>query len=129
MAGKLMTMQALQQTLSQHINQGGTFTVLTPSYIYVDALLSDLRDVSGQNNNGQPQVEWQWDFEQPLVSAQAAQSQQNGLISKITSGAAIGGTPTWSFVGLASTNPVNLIVNSLAPTPAEAPTINSVLTQ
>jgi hypothetical protein len=44
---KLMTMMALQKTISQHINLGGTFTVLTPSFIYVDALLTELRAIDG----------------------------------------------------------------------------------
>jgi len=94
-SGKLMTMLSLQATIAQHCNMGGTFTVLTPSFIYVDALLLELREVSGQSGNSQAQTVWQWDFEKPLVSAQAAQSTQNGLMAQITSGAAIGGVPNW----------------------------------
>jgi hypothetical protein len=52
-------------------------------------------------------------------------------MAQITSGAAIGGVPNWSSAGfgLASSNPISMIVNSLTPVPSQAPTVPSPLLQ
>lgn len=64
---KLGTMNALKASIDAHINSGGTFTVLTPSYYYTDCLLLGITDVS---NDTTLQVQWayQWDFLQPLIT-------------------------------------------------------------
>jgi hypothetical protein len=64
---KLATMTALQAIIQTHVNNGGTFTVVTPSYVYTDCLLTQMIDVSGGETN-QSQVSWQLDFVQPLLT-------------------------------------------------------------
>ena len=64
---KSATIITLQKVIQAHINAGGTFTVLTPSYIYTGCLLTNFVDVSAGETN-QPQVSWQMDFIQPLIT-------------------------------------------------------------
>lgn len=66
---KLAVMEALEAALDVHTQQGGTYLVITPSKIYQNCLLKAIRDVSGQARTNQPQVVWQWEFEQPLLTA------------------------------------------------------------
>jgi hypothetical protein len=92
---KLATMTALKTTLNLHNASGGTYTVATPSYFYVNCILMDLRDVSAENSR-QPQNTYQWDFRQPLLTLDDAISAQNNLMSIITAGTPISGVPAWS---------------------------------
>jgi hypothetical protein len=101
-ATKLATMIALQAVLANHCAQGGTFTVLTPSYIFTNMILLTLRDAS-RGQSKQRQDAWQWDFVAPLLTLNAAQSVQSSLMGKLTSGSPIDGQPTWS--GLSSGTP------------------------
>jgi len=64
---KLATMEALQAFIQVHVNNGGTFTVATPSYIFTNCLLTQMIDVSAGESN-QSQVSWQFDFTQPLLT-------------------------------------------------------------
>ena len=96
---KLMTMSSLKAVLDQHNLSGGTYTVATPSYLYTNCILTNLRDVTGGEGK-QVQTMWQWDFEQPLVSQADATQALGGLLTKIGGGLPISGPPTWS--GLAS---------------------------
>jgi hypothetical protein len=66
---KLAIMEALEGALDYHTQMGGTYILMTPSKIYTSCLLRAIRDTSGQLRTGQPQVSWQWDFEQPLLTA------------------------------------------------------------
>lgn len=92
---KLLGMMALQSAITQHGSNGGTYTVLTPSYFYTNLILKRLSDItSGQSK--QPQSEWQWEFEQPLLTLEAAQNVQNSLMSKLTGGGQIDDQPAWS---------------------------------
>jgi hypothetical protein len=93
---KQAIMTALQSTLYQHTGQGGWYNVATPSYIYQGCLLTQLRDVSQTPPGGQVQWGWQWDFEQPLITAAAAQGAQNTAMSKISSQTPAGGDPPTS---------------------------------
>lgn len=123
-AAKLATMLALQTTLSQHNGSGGTYSVITPAYIYTDCILTGMRDVSSGQSK-QVQYAYQLDFFQPLVSLQAAQSALNGLMQKLTDGTPISGTPGWS-TGLAVGNPTSILNSSLIPQNAlssAAPTV------
>lgn len=95
-ASKLATMIALRATLNQHILLGGTFTVLTPSYIYTNCLLNNMRHVSDAESK-QSQVIWQLDFSQPLLTEAQAEFSFNSLISRITSG--VQTDTTWSGLG------------------------------
>lgn len=82
---KSQTMTNLVNQLTSHIGQGGYFTVATPSYVYVGMLLTKLTDVTDWSPGRQVQVEWQFDFVQPLITDAAAQAAQNTAMSKITS--------------------------------------------
>ncbi len=95
-ATKLATMAMLQSTIQQHTNQGGTYTLVTPSNIYANCILTGLRDIS-TGESQQPQISWQWDFVQPLVSLQQAQAAQSQLMSKLTNGLPTDGS--WSGPG------------------------------
>lgn len=88
---KLATMTALKGTLDQHNNLGGTYSVITPSYIYTDCLLLSMRDIGSDTQ--QKQVVWQLDFFQFLVSLQAAQTALNSLMQKLNSKVPISGSP------------------------------------
>lgn len=113
-ATKFMVMQALKFTLDAHNNSGGSYTIVTPSYIWANCLLLDLRDISRQDSK-QPQNAWQWDFEQPLITLQAAlqaEAQMNSTMSQISSGVptqgaasgfgpTIGSPPTIATPGIA----------------------------
>lgn len=82
---KQTTMIALQNSLAQHNNAGGTYTIMTPSFIYTDCIMTGMQDVSGGDSN-QAQYQWQLDFVQPLVSIAAAQNAQNNLMQKLGDG-------------------------------------------
>lgn len=97
---KFLTMSGLKKTLDLHVAQGGTFTVVTPSYIYTNCLLTGLRDVTSGETKQAQQI-WQWDFRQPLVATNDADSILNSLMSKLNGGLPVIGNPTWS--GPAST--------------------------
>jgi hypothetical protein len=83
---KIATMTALQSVIQNHINAGGTFTVLTPSYIYTDCLLTSMTDVSTGETN-QAQVTWQLDFTQPLITFPSGLGALNDVMTALTDGA------------------------------------------
>ena len=83
---KIATMTALQSVIQNHINAGGTFTVLTPSYIYTDCLLTSMTDVSTGEAN-QAQVTWQLDFTQPLITFPSGLGALNDVMTALTDGA------------------------------------------
>lgn len=101
-AAKLATMTALQSAIAQHNSSGGTYTIATPSYFYTNCVMLGLRDVSS-NGSAQSQTEWQWDFEQPLLTLQQAQQAQNNLMSKFSNGTQVpadsDGEVSWSGLG------------------------------
>lgn len=85
---KLATMQALQATLKKHNAIGGTYTVITPSAFYPNCILTSLSDASTSESK-QPQNQWRWDFEQPLLTqtqATVAEQALNSVMSKISGG-------------------------------------------
>jgi hypothetical protein len=85
---KQMIFTSLKATLDNHNNLGGTYTIITPAYMYTDLIMVSLTDNS-RGNNSLPQNAWRFDFEKPLVSLADLQGAQNLLMSKITNG-----TPT-----------------------------------
>jgi hypothetical protein len=112
-SSRLSIMMALVSTLKLHINLGGLFSVITSVYVYTNTILKMMRDVSGGETN-QAQYRWQLDFFQPLLTLQAANQAQNGLMQTLTNGTPIAGTPSWA-TGLPVNNPSN--VQGLVPTP------------
>lgn len=88
-AAKLAIMTALQKTIAQHNSLGGTYSVVTPAYIYTDCIMGTpgIRDVSGEGETSQKQYRWQWDFIQPQVITQAqAANVLNSLMQKLSQG-------------------------------------------
>jgi hypothetical protein len=90
-ATKLATMMLLQAALEKHNNLGGTYTIVTPSFIYTDCLLTRMTDVSGGESK---QVQWQWqlDFFKPLLSLSTATTALGRLMNQLTTGSASSST-------------------------------------
>jgi hypothetical protein len=67
---KFAIMTALKATLETHNNNGGTYTVMTPAFMFTDMILTSLTDANRpiSPNNSVPQNAWRFDFEKPLVS-------------------------------------------------------------
>jgi hypothetical protein len=132
--GKQAVMTALQKSVAQHISLGGWFDVATPSFLYQGCLLTDLREVGGSTTDGgQAQVEWVWEFEQPLISVQAAQGAQNAAMAKITANVTTSGnpvtTPALTSVGAPGSGVTqSLLPGAAALTAAQAPAPSSTLT-
>ena len=97
-AAKIATFTAMKQVIDQHVELGGTFIVATPSIIKDNAILLNITEV-GASQDKQPQIVWQWDFEQPLLTLAQAQAAQNSQMSKLTAG----GQTDGSTSSLAST--------------------------
>lgn len=108
---KLATITALKQTIDQHNFLGGTYSVITPSYIYTDCLLVNLQDISGAQSK-QDQHTWQWDFVKPLVSTQDAAVAHNDLMQKISGGVPLSGSVSSSLGGLLVGNPATALLSS-----------------
>ncbi len=89
---KLATFLALKQLLDKHNASGGTYTVLTPTAVYTHCLLAGLTDVS-EGQSKQTQIQWQWDFEQPLLTLGLAQAAMNNTMGKISQGTPIAPVP------------------------------------
>jgi hypothetical protein len=91
---KLAIMTALQKTITQHNALGGTYSVVTPAYIYTDCIMGTpgIRDVSSEGQTQQKQYMWQWDFIQPQVVTQAqAANALNSLMQKLSQGLPLSG--------------------------------------
>lgn len=117
---KLITFSALKATLDQHNQSGGTYTILTPSYIYTNCILTNMVDVSRPDSQ-QPQNAWQFEFVKPLLTANEATSVLNTLMDKMQAQLPVqfpSGAPTWS--GAAST-----ILNPSGPVGSTIPSISS----
>ena len=111
-AAKLATISALQASLKLHTNSGGTFTVLTPAFPYLNCLLTKLQDVSA-GQPSQPQSIYQWDFYQPLLSLAQAQGAMNSMMAKINAG--VPSTGALSGGGVSVGSQLSLATPSVAP--------------
>jgi len=89
-AVKRMVMSALKATLDTHNNIGGTYTVVTPAYMYENLIMTSLTDNS-RGNNSLPQNAWRFDFEKPLVAISDLYAAQNQYMSKISNQLPVGG--------------------------------------
>jgi hypothetical protein len=104
---------SLQNSLVAHNAAGGTYTIATPWYIYTNCLLTTITDTTGGDTK-QQQIFAQWDFFQPLINQQQANSAYNSLMSKLNGGAPVSapaaGGSFWSStataVGSAAQNAV-----------------------
>jgi len=91
---KLATFTALQASFAQHNASGGTYSVATPAFIYTSLIMTGMQDVTAGEGN-QRQIEYQLDFEQPLLTLNAAAAAQSSLMSLVTGGGQVT-NPTWS---------------------------------
>jgi len=97
---KFTTISALKSALDLHNSMGGTYIVATPSYIYKNCILKQMRDVTGSGSK-QVQQQWQFDFEKPLLTESEAGSVLNALMSKLSGGLPVD-TPSWSGAAVSS---------------------------
>lgn len=120
---KLATMTALATALSQHNASGGTYTIATPSYFYVNALMTKMSDLGGEDS-AQKQVAWQFDFEQPLLTLSQVSAAQNSLMSKLSGGTAVtpgaDGSIPWSGLSPTVGLPPSLAAPALIPSASGA---------
>ena len=82
---KTAILTAMQFLIQNHISNGGTFTILTPAFVYANCLLTGIRDITPPSDK-QVQYVYQWDFTQPLITTSQAQSVLGTLMNKIQSG-------------------------------------------
>lgn len=95
---KLAFWEVLSEIITAHNNQGGSFLVMTPAKVYPGMLLTEITDITSGEGN-QPQIEWQFDFVQPIISVQSAIAAMSNLTQKLTNGAKL--TPS-DLTGAAS---------------------------
>jgi hypothetical protein len=81
---KFATFLLLKAALDQHNQTGGTYTLVTPTYLYQNCIMTGIRDVSGGESK-YAQYAWEFDFIKPIVSLSAA-SVQNDLMNRLTGG-------------------------------------------
>lgn len=96
---KQAILTAMKSIIETHILSGGSFTVITPAYTYTNCLLTSIRDITSPNDK-QVQYMFQWDFEQPLITASGAQQVLGNLMNKFENG-----LPTPSNLSWDSTPP------------------------
>jgi len=97
--GKQALIQGLQGAFSNHNASGGTYSIMTPAFVYSNCVFLTMTDVSIQQSK-QPQNCYQLDFIKPLISLADATSAQNNLMSKITSGLPTNGAQSGPSVPL-----------------------------
>jgi len=79
---KLALFTALQSALRKHNNSGGVYHIATPSYIYTNCIMLQMSDVTPEGTR-QQQIEWQLDFERPLITQDAASQAIASLNAKM----------------------------------------------
>lgn len=85
---KLALFTSLRTSLASHVSLGGTFHIITPSYLFTDCLLKTMTDVTSGEGK-QQQIMWQMDFEKPLITLNDANSAQNALMNQLTNGSKV----------------------------------------
>jgi len=106
-ATKSLTFTALKLALDQHNLSGGSYIVMTPSFIYTGCLLRSVIDASGfSDQNKQVQHTWMFEFEQPLLQISQLEAVLGNLMSKFDSGMPSPGGLSWSGVQQAFTQGV-----------------------
>ena len=111
---RFATINSLRTTLATHNASGGLYNVITPSYIYTNCLLKDIRDVSAEASpGGHVQTLWQWDFEKPLITEEDA-DEQSSAMSKITDGTSFSDSElSWSSIITSSGSSYSNALNSI----------------
>jgi hypothetical protein len=81
-ATKSLTFTALKMALDKHNQSGGSYTVLTPAFIYTGCLLRSVIDNSGfSEQNKQVQHSWMFEFEQPLLTISQLEATLGNLMN------------------------------------------------
>jgi hypothetical protein len=81
-ANKRSVIGNLQAQIAKHISLGGYFNVATPSFLFTNLLLLRVQDVTGGETK-QAQIEWQFDFFQPILTSEAAQAALGLLMKRL----------------------------------------------
>lgn len=98
-ANKTMTFTALKLALDKHNQSGGSYIVLTPSFIYTGCLLRSMIDSSGFSpQNKQVQYSWALEFEQPLLFISQLDAVLGNLMSKFETGVPSTSGLSWSGI-------------------------------
>jgi hypothetical protein len=98
---KIATLTALQAALSAHNASGGLYIVMTPGFAYQNLIMTEMKAIDGAGS-AQVQYRYQIDFEQPLVTLQAAQQVMGNLFNQINGGTQIPGLPSFSSIATAA---------------------------
>lgn len=85
MVTKLASLEVLKLALDKHTALGGSYHVFTPGQLYMNCLLTSLRDVTSDSAIHK-QSEWLFEFEKPLVTIDDAVNNMNALMSRFTKG-------------------------------------------
>ncbi|WP_337049954.1 hypothetical protein [Serratia fonticola] len=94
---KGLTFAALKAALDNHHKAGGTYTILTPAFIYTGCLMHTMTDTSGfSDQNKQVQHTWSLEFIQPLLYVSQLDSVMNGVMNAFTKGTKVPGDFSWS---------------------------------
>lgn len=120
---KMAEFSALKATLDNHNSLGGTYMIITPAYPYENCILLGVTDVTGSDRK-QKQVEWQWDFQKPLISLSAASTAYSSLISKLENGGQVT-SPSWSGAANAIGYPLQAAAASFTGISSAATSIGS----
>ena len=82
---KMAVFTSLQMAFQNHNRAGGTYTILTPAYIYTDCIMSSMTDVTSGDTK-QQQIEWQIDFIRPLLTMADANAVFSRQMEQIAGG-------------------------------------------
>jgi hypothetical protein len=98
---KFLTLTALKSSLDEHNATGGLYIVATPSYIFSNCVMTAMTDVSNGASK-QPQNQWRFDFEKPLVTEVDTTQALNSFMQKVNLGVANNGQWTSFFTSVGS---------------------------
>ncbi len=86
-ATKGIAFTGLKRALDIHNQSGGSYVVMTPSFIYTGCLMQSMIDTSGfSEQNKQVQHTWQLEFQQPLLTLSQLDAALGGVMGKFESG-------------------------------------------
>lgn len=84
---KIATFTALKAALDYHNAHGGSYTIMTPAFIYTDCLMRSMIDTSGfSDENKQVQHTWSLEFEQPLLRLTQLEQVMGNMMKKFNEG-------------------------------------------
>lgn len=96
---KGMMFTALKLALEKHNQSGGSYVVLTPSFIFTGCIMRALIDTSGfSEQNKQVQDRWLFEFEQPLLTISQLDATLGSLMRKFDLSVPSPGDLSWSDI-------------------------------